>query len=175
MKKILISLIFLSFLSASNINLQITNSTIGIFAETSIIEQQNFKARGMFLYNDESGKNNFYFLGVKAEGNLVGINYENLKFSLITDFVHTKHNSAVALGVGVYSLLPNLNIPISLRAEAEYAPDVLSFDEAKRFSRIDVNIGYSPIVNAEIFVGYRDIRFDNLYNSSAYVGIGYNF
>ena len=177
MKKFLYTLIGLCsilFAQNTNVNLQITNSTIGVYAETGIT-QNNIQARGFFLYNDNSNKHNFYLAGLKAEGNLIGVDINNLKFSLIADFVHTKDNSAIPLGFGVFTYIPKINIPIFIRAEAEYAPKVLSFDDADRFSRIDVNVGYSPITNAEIFVGYRNLSFNHNYNSDFYAGLGYNF
>jgi len=177
MKKILsIAAICSSFLFAqnTNVNLQITNSTIAIYGESGIT-QNNIKARGMFLYNDNSNKHNFYMAGIKAEGNLIGVDIQNIKFSLISDFVHTKDNSAVAIGFGVFSYIPNINLPVFVRAEAEYAPKVLSFDDADRFSRVDASLGYSPITNAEIFVGYRNLSFNHNYNSAIYAGVGYSF
>jgi len=177
MKKILMSLVAAGvslFAQNTNVNLQISNSTIGVYAESGII-QNNIKARGFYFYNDNSNKNNFYLAGIKAEGNLIGVDIQNIKFSLISDFVHTKDNSAVAVGFGVFSYIPNINLPIFIRAEAEYAPKVLSFDDADRFSRIDTQIGYAPITNAEIFVGYRNLSFNHNYNSDIYAGVGYSF
>ena len=162
------------FAQNTNVNLQITNSTIGVYAESGIT-QNNIKARGFYMYNDNSNKNNFYLAGIKAEGKLIGMNVENMKFSVIADFVHTKNNSAIPLGFGVFSYIPNISLPLFVRVEAEYAPKVLSFDDANRFSRVDAEVGYSPIVNAEIFVGYRDISFNHNYNSVCYGGLGYNF
>ena len=162
------------FAQNSNVNLQITNSTIGVYAESGIT-QNNIKARGFYLYNDNSNKNNFYLAGLKAEGNLIGVNMENFKFSVIADFTHTKNNSAIPLGFGVFTYIPDISIPLFIRAEAEYAPKVLSFDDADRFSRVDAQIGYSPIVNAEIFAGYRNISFNHNYNTVFYGGLGYSF
>ena len=162
------------FAQNTNVNLQISNSTIGVYAESGLT-QNNIKARGFYLYNDNSNKNNFYLAGIKAEGNLIGMNVENMKFSLIADFVHTKNNSAVPLGFGVFSYIPNISLPVFVRMEAEYAPKILSFDDANRFSRVDINIGYKPIVNAEIFAGYRNISFNQNYNSVFYAGLGYGF
>ena len=177
MKKIIAGAALFSslvFAQNTNINLQITNSTIGVYAESGIT-QNNIKARGFFLYNDNSNKHNFYLAGIKAEGNLIGVDIQNLKFSLIADFVHTKDNSALPLGFGVFSYIPNINVPVFIRAEAEYAPKVLSFDDADRFSRVDAQIGYAPITNGEIFLGYRTLSFNHNYNSAVYVGLGYSF
>ena len=177
MKKILAGLAVAGtflFSANTNVNLQITNSTIGIYAESGIT-QNDIKARGFFLYNDNSNKHNFYLAGIKAEGNLIGADIQNLKFSLIADFVHTKDNSAIPIGFGIFSYIPNIDLPIFIRAEAEYAPKVLSFDDADRFSRVDAQIGYAPITNGEIFAGYRTLSFNHNYNSAVYAGLGYNF
>ena len=162
------------FAQNTNFNLQITNSTIGVYAESGIT-QNKIKIRGLYLYNDNNDRNNFYLAGIKAEGNLIGVNADNIKFSIISDFVHTKSNSAVALGAGFFSYLPKVSLPLFVRVEAEYAPKVLSFDDADRFSRVDAEIGYAPIVNAEIFAGYRNISFNHNYNSVFFGGLGYSF
>jgi len=176
MKKLLSVFVFGSvmFASPTTINIQVTNSTIGGYLETGLT-QEKLKVRGMFIYNDNSNKHNFYSAGIKAEGNLIGSNNTSTKFSIITDFVHTKNNSAIALGCGIFSFMPQINLPVFIRAEGEYAPKVLSFDDAERFSKVSMDVGYMPIENGEVFVGYRNISFNNNYNSSLYFGLGYSF
>jgi len=175
MKKIIFTaLAGISFLFANNINLQITNSTLAIGGEATIT-QNNIKARGQFIYNDNSNKHNFFLVGVKAEGNLIGLEYQNVKFSVILDGVHTKDNSAIPIGIGVFSYIPNINLPVYIKTEAEFAPKILSFDDANRFGRVDAQLGYYPITNAQIFIGYRNISFNHNYNSNIYAGVGYNF
>ena len=175
MKKILFFVLGVGLFAApTNVNIQITNSTLAGYLETGI-NQENIKIRGMYLYNDNENKNNFYLAGIKAEGNLIGFEEDNIKFSLISDFVHTKNNSAVSLGFGIFSFIPKVEIPLFVKVEGEYAPKVLSFDDADRFSRVDINFGYMPIENGEVFVGYRNISFNHNYNSAAYFGLGYNF
>ena len=175
MKKLIIALASsLLFAQTTTVDLKLTNSTIAGYVESGIV-QENFKIRGMYLYNDNDGKNNFYLAGIKAEGNFIGTCCNEMKFSIITDFVHTKNNSAVALGIGGFSFIPGIEFPIFVRGEVEYAPKVLSFDDADRFSRVSVELGYAPITNAEIFIGYRNISFNHNYNSAGYFGLGYNF
>jgi len=173
MKKI-IFIAVASLLFANNVNIQITDYTLSIGAETKIT-QNNIKLRGQFIYNDNKDKHNFFLVGIKAEGNLIGFEYEHLKFSVIVDGVHTKDNSAIPIGIGVFSYIPNINLPIYIKAEAEYAPKVLSFSDADRFSRVDAQLGYYPITNAQIFIGYRNLSFNHNYNSAVYAGVGYNF
>jgi hypothetical protein len=64
---------------------------------------------------------------------------------------------------------------VFVRGEYEFAPKVLSFDDANRFSKIDAQIGIQPIENGELFVGYRNISFNHNYDSGIYGGIGYHF
>ena len=175
MKKFLLSILgVILFAAPTSFNIQLTNSTLAGYLETGIT-QENIKLRGMYLYNDNENKNNFYLAGIKAEGNLIGFEDSNIKFSLISDFAHTKDNNAVALGFGIFSFVPKVDIPLFVRCEGEYAPKVLSFDESDRFSRIDFNFGYMPIENGEVFVGYRNISFNHNYNSDFYFALGYSF
>ena len=175
MKKLLLAAAAAGMLFAqNNVNIQISNDTLGVYAQGQIT-QNNIYARGFFLYNDQDHRHNFYSAGVKAEGNLIGVKMQNVKFSLIADFVHTKDNSAVPLGIGVFGYIPNVQYPVFVRGEYEFAPKILSFDDADRFSRFDAQIGLQPIENGELFVGYRNISFNHNYKSGLYVGIGYNF
>jgi hypothetical protein len=175
MKKIIIFIATIVFLFAQNYaNLKITNETIAIYGQVKLTEN-NIYARGEYLYNDDDNKENFLYIGLKGEGNLIGADIQNIKLSLLLDLVHTKNNSAIPIGISVFSYLPNFELPIFIRAEAEYAPKVLSFDNADKFSKVDAVIGIQPIENAEIFMGYRNISFNNNYDNSFYGGIGYYF
>ncbi len=175
MKKIIAVAVFAGALFAqNNMNVQISNDTLGVYAQGRITPN-NIYARGFFLYNDTDHVHNFYSLGIKGEGNLIGANIQNIKFSLIADFVHTKNNSAIPLGIGAFGYIPNLQYPVFLRGEFEFAPKILSFDDADRFSRFDAQIGIQPIENGELFVGYRNISFNHNYKSGMYVGLGYSF
>ena len=177
MKKVLISaLIFGSVgLWADNneVGLKITNDTLAAYTQVKVTPNNIF-ARGEFLYNDNANKHNFYLAGMKAEGNLIEDD-SNLKFSVLVDFVHTKDNSALPIGIGFYKFIDTLKIPAFIQAEGEYAPKVLSFNDANRFSRVDASIGIKPIENAKIFVGYRNISFNHNYDSSVYGGVAFSF
>jgi len=177
MKKIIFgALLAASVLSAENFaNIKLTNDTIELNGQYVILPQNNLYLRGTFLYNDDDEKHNFYSLGLKGEGNLIGLDAANIKFSLIIDAVHTKDNTAIPLGIGAKAFIPNIQIPVFVRGEFEYAPDILSFDKADRFSRYFIEAGVQPIENAEIFGGYRNIKFNEKYDSSFYLGAGYSF
>ena len=169
MKKILLVLSSLAILNASDININITNDTLETNLKVDI--PQNFSIRGDFLYNDKT--NNYYSAGFQANGLIYG---DNTKLKLFLDYVYTKNNSALPLGIGIFNdSFGEFTYPLFTNAEVEYAPTVLSFRDAKRFLSSRVEFGVSPIINAKLFVGYRIISFNKNYDSNIYAGIGFKF
>ena len=173
MKKLILSALIAGSLFAENfINLQLTNETIMLEGQYQVSYTQPFYVRGGYLIN--SDKDNFYYAGIKSEGQVIGVDVP-VKFSLFLDGVKTKDNSALPIGVGVSSYLQQVSIPIFIRGEFEFAPKVLSFQEANRFSKGKVEVGVRFIENGEAFIGYRNINFNKNYDSSVYGGIGFAF
>jgi len=175
MKKILMSALMLSSVSLwadNDAGLKLTNDTLATYAQVKVTPNNIF-VRGEYLYNDNTNKNNFYLAGIKAEGNIE--DDSSLKFSVLVDFVQTKNNSALPIGIGFYKYIDTFKIPVFIQAEGEYAPKVLSFEDNNRFSRVDTSIGVKPIENAKIFVGYRNISFNHNYDSSVYGGVAFSF
>jgi hypothetical protein len=170
---LLITTLTISSLFAGNFaNLQITNSTLFINAQAKISQSQPIYVRGGYLINED--KSNFGYLGIKSEGNLLGED-SSIIASLFTDGVYTKHYSALPVGIGASVHLPFSQLPTFLRGEVEYAPKILSFDEANRFFKGNAEICVQFIENAEAFVGYRSISFNHLYHNSVYAGVGFVF
>lgn len=168
MKKKLLFLCSVAILNASDINLNITNDTLETNLKFDI--PQNFSIRGNFLYNDK--KSNYYSAGFQANGI---IDY-NTNLKIFIDYVSTKNNSAIPIGIGVFNdSFGNCQYPLFANAEVEYAPTVLSFRKAKRFLSSKVEFGITPIMNAKLFVGYRIISFNKNYGSSIYTGVGFKF
>ena len=173
MKKFLLSVLTGASLFAGNfINLQITNDTIMIEGEAKISYNQPFYVRGGYMINSDNP--NFVYGGIKSEGQIVGVDLP-VKFSLFVDYVYKKHNSALPIGIGASGYLQQFAIPVFIRGEFEYAPKVLSFDEAEKFVKYKMETGVQFIENGEVFVGYRNIRFNKNYDNSAYVGVGFSF
>jgi len=173
MKKFLLSAVIAGSLFADNfINVQITNSTIMVEGQTLASHNKPFYIKAGFLVH--SDKNNFYYAGIKSEGQIIGVDIP-ATFSLFIDAVHTKNNTAIPMGVGFSSYLEQFKMPVFIRGEFEYAPKVLSFDDAERFSRYKGELGIRFIENGEVFAGYRHISFDKVYNSAIYGGIGLSF
>jgi outer membrane receptor for monomeric catechols len=174
MKKILLPLVVASSMFASDLNLELTNETLMVNS-TITIPNQNFAVRGGYLYNDVENSNNYYTLGIQAQGENALDNY-NSRLAIFIDFDHTKNNSAIPIGIGIYNnQFGNLQYPLFAKAEVAYAPAVLSFNDATRLFKTKVELGLKPIENAKVYIGYRDISFNHNYQSVAYFGIGFVF
>jgi len=174
MKKILLSFLMAGSLFAENfINLQIANETLMIEGQYKLTFQNPIYVRGGYLFY--SDKPDFYYIGIKSEGQVVGATVPT-KFSMFLDYVNTKDNkSAIPIGIGVNSYLSLTSIPFFIRGEAEYAPKILSFKEANKFIKLKIEGGFRFTENGEIFTGYRSISFNKSYNNTLYVGIGFSF
>ncbi len=172
MKKILAIFAITSSIFASNIGLQLTNKTLFIEGDVNIPQNPQFSIRGGYLIHKD--KKNFEYAGVKVSGSTIGVNIPMI-FSMGVDFVKTYKNSAIPLNIGLSSYIPYTQFPIFTRAEISYAPAILSFQKADKFFKVKAEIGATPIENAEIFIGYRNINFTKNYNSNLYIGAGFVF
>ena len=175
MKKLLFSLLAISSIFASDLNLEITNETLAGNLNLNLPQYENFQMRGTYLYYDDENKNNYYSVGFGAIGENALDNY-NSKLTIFIDYVHTKDNSALPIGIGIFNKnFGNFQHPLFAKAEIAYAPKVLSFDEATKFLKAKVELGIKPIKNAKLFIGYKTISFNKNYLSVGYAGIGFMF
>ena len=175
MKKLLLSLLAVSSIFASDVNLEITNETLAGNLNLNLPQDENFQIRGTYLYNDDTNKNNYYSIGFGAVGENALDNY-NSKLTIFIDYEHTKDNSALPIGVGIVNNnFGNLQYPLFAKAEIAYAPQVLSFNDANRFLKTKIELGLKPIENAKLFIGYKTISFNTNYISVGYAGIGFMF
>jgi len=173
MKKLLLSFLIVGSLFAENfVNLQISNETLMLEGQYKVSFQEPFYVRGGYLINSE--KSNFAYVGIKSEGQMIGADLP-AKFSLFLDYVKTKNNSAIPVGIGINSYLNEFSIPLFIRGEMAYAPKILSFEEANKFVKLKIETGARFIENGEVFIGYRNISFDKNYNSTFYAGVGFSF
>jgi len=173
MKKVLLSFLIAGGLFAEDfINLQISNKTLMLEGQYKIISQEPFYLRGGYLVNYKNA--NFAYAGIKAESQIIGTILPT-KFSLFLDYVGTKNNSAIPIGIGMDSYIGGISIPFFVRGEVEYAPKFLSFKEANKFIKCKIETVSRFIIDGETFLGYRIISFDKHYNSAFYVGVGFYF
>jgi len=175
MKKLILPFLVAGSLFANDANLEITNHTLAISSTISVTPNEDFAIRGTYLYDDEVDKNNYYSIGFQAQGENALDNY-NSRLNIFIDLVHTKDNTALPIGIGVYNNnFGNLTYPLFAKFELSYAPAVLSFDKADKCLTTKLEIGLIPINNAKLFVGYKKIDFDEEYQSVGYLGIGFIF
>jgi len=96
---------------------------------------------------------------------------------------HTKDYTTLPLGITFEYGLPAVTIvPMALRADAFYAPKVLSFESADKYFEYRLEYDAEVIKHGHVIVGYRHIRTDYndgrdnfTYNSSGYVGFNFEF
>jgi hypothetical protein len=174
MKKLISAVLIAGSLFADNFaNIQITDKTVMVEGQGQVSYSQPVYVRGGYLIN--SGKEDFFYGGIKSEGQVIGVDMP-VKFSLMLDFVHTTDNSALPIGIGASSYIGDISLPVFIRGEFEYAPAVLSFEDADKFMKYKIETGVRFIENGEVFVGYRNISFDDYtYNSNVYAGVGFIF
>jgi hypothetical protein len=174
-KKLLLPLMVGSALMASEISLDVTNSTLAGNLNLDIPQNPTFQLRGTYLYNDNTDRHNYYSIGFGAIGESPIDNY-NSQVSIFIDFTHTRDNSAIPIGVSVFNNnFGNYKYPLFAKAEVEYAPAILSFDKADRALNTRIEVGIKPIENAKIYIGYKSISFNHTYLSVGFAGIGFTF
>jgi hypothetical protein len=176
MKKILLSMLIAGFAFSENfVNLQVTNDTVMFEGQAQIVNDKPIYARGGYLINSkEDAVSDFGYIGLKTEGQAIGVDIP-VKISLMVDVVHIKDNTASPVGLGLSTYLKQFSMPVFLRASYEYAPKILSYEDAEKFSKLKVETGIRFIENGEAFVGYRKIDFDETYINNMYVGVGFVF
>lgn len=88
--------------------------------------------------------------------------------------------SAAALGGSMRVNLPDAP-GLSLQANAHFAPDVLAFEDAKRFVRAGAQLNYRIIQSADLSAGYRYLSTKlksgekHTFESGLFLGVELNF
>ncbi|MDH4945451.1 YfaZ family outer membrane protein [Sulfurimonas sp. C5] len=144
------------FLNADSEHSEYTNAKIDPLLEANVLMMK------------EVGNSNFK-IGIGAKLNYT--QYGSL------DFV------SIPLGVeGTYTIATQEFIPMHLNAAVYYAPQVLTFKDAKNYLETRVSFDLEVIQNGNITVGYRKIETnydvmygDFRYNRSAYLGFKLKF
>jgi len=172
MKKLILLFSAVFLFGFNNFSVEISGDTLNARAKTILMD--TYYVRANYLYNDKSNRDDFYSVGISADGQLVGVDYAGMNVSLFSNFVQTTDNSAVSFGVELFSYLP-IAYPVYNEISFEYAPKILTFDDCDRFSRFRITFGIKPIENARIFAGYRNISFNSNYDNSFFAGIGFDF
>ena len=142
-----------------------------------------------FLKSDPASSNqtqiNNYFEGNFHVQNTVG-SLTDLQIGIgvkvaYSTFPGDRQFIAVPLGMNLSYALPTQDfVPLYLEGMVYYAPQVLSFSDAKNFFEYKVNFDIEPIDRARITMGYRriDTRYTDIdvtLNESWFVGVKFKF
>jgi|SRR5690554_2279490 len=66
-----------------------------------------------------------------------------------------------AIGIGGFTRINIPTVPgLGVNLSAYYAPSITSFGDADHFYRWDANLTYRIIQNADVYLGYREVRVD---------------
>ncbi len=77
------------------------------------------------------------------------------------------------LGVGGYAILNIPQVPgLSVEGSAHYAPNVLSFDDARNIFNLDAKVSYRIIRNGAVYGGYRYLNVDRDHRPSRTLDAG---
>ncbi len=141
---------------------------------TDVPEYRNFFIEGNFL----NAKKNLYGLGISAENS--PINYQNLLFSIGLKGVHSSYAAdsftALPITIGAKVKLGLDMIPDTyIGVRAEYAPSVLSFQDADNYSDVRAEIDANIIPNVNVYIGARRVNtnyknYDFKLDNKAYAG-----
>ncbi|MRJ06460.1 MAG: hypothetical protein C6I01_02925 [Epsilonproteobacteria bacterium] len=168
LKKIAFSLLLLLPLWGDTLRVGLSSGTASLYGEFQIGLKPIFaRIHGLYVKDGD----NWGGVGFMTQGPFIG--YPNLNVSLFVDGVHSQNRNALPIGVGFNYWIPYAFLPLSIRGEFEYANNLLTFGDADRFSRGVIEIGVQIIENGELFLGYRNLRWDSPFKSNWYLGVGF--
>ncbi len=76
-----------------------------------------------------------------------------------TEFITRNLDGGAALPIGgKVTYVPAAYNRVNARAYVWYAPDVLSFDKMTKYQEIGADVGFNVTRNADVFVGYRNVK-----------------
>ena len=156
---------------------------IGQFNDNVVPNTTFIGAKFLNAHEDNSGNKNVT-LDPYAEVNFLmmrSIGEKGVSIGMGAKLNYTKDYSALPLGVEFAYKMPfDTLIPMYLNGSVYYAPQVLSFIQAKHYLEYRISYDFELIENGKITVGYRamDTDYDTYnfsYNSSIYFGFKISF
>lgn len=193
LKKLLLSLTLGATLFAQHdASLNLNNNDIEVQADIDLgeLNQSDYPDTYFFTLSlletdSKESTDSLISAGFKLRQDVMGV--EGLRFGIGFKGVYTKVSqqtfSALPLGAEAeYILLTGLAMPVTVFAGIDYAPSVLSFDNADKYMEKRLELGVQIVEQAKIFVGYRDIDTDYeaglgdyTYNDEFYIGFRVRF
>jgi len=130
-----------------------------------------------YLYSDGD---NLLGIGFSGENQLQENN--RLRVGLGLKALFADEFTAIPLQArGAYTLPPAGTVPpITMEIHMAYAPKILSFNKAKKYTEFRTQLGVELVPNIHLFTGYRYINtdyktFDHTFNKSFYLGMKFGF
>jgi len=126
----------------------------GFDLEASILHNQdrgNVLGLGAMLYGDAGAEGLNAGVGLKlayVDPDIDGVSILNIS---------EPSGTGLALG-GKVTYIPADYNRFNARAYLWFAPDVLAFDKLSRYQEIGGDVGYNITRNADVFVGYRNVK-----------------
>jgi hypothetical protein len=155
---------------------------ISLATRNRSIEFRNFYIDGNFINGEDD---NLYGLGFYVENSPHG--YSNLTFDIGLRSVFSSNDMldqnfvAIPITVAAKARMYLGNLPkSSLGFKLAYAPDPLSFSDAKSYFEYRIEADMQVIDNINVYIGYRNIDTeykaeDITFNSAGYVGFKFVF
>jgi hypothetical protein len=155
---------------------------VSLSTRTRSLEYRNFYIDGNFINGEDD---NLYGIGFYVENSPRG--YSNITFNIGLRSIFSGNDKldetfvAIPITVGAKARMYLGNLPKSaLGFKLAYAPDPLSFSDAKSYFEYRIEVDMQLIDNIDIYAGYRDIDTeykggDITFNSAGYVGFKFIF
>ncbi|MGC1508407.1 YfaZ family outer membrane protein [Ketobacter nezhaii] len=160
--------------NAHTLDLSLNNDAVGLDYTTQVSQSEVNVGAGILHHQDNGDAywGSFFVADNvnKQSGILAGLG--GRLYYIDAD---KQNNSGTALGLGGFVNwdLPNVT-NLSLRSDFYYAPDVLAFDEVKRFVDFSARVQYRVIEQAWIYLGYRNAEMKGTSGSDQKIDEGVN-
>ncbi|HEO97796.1 MAG TPA: hypothetical protein ENO02_00690 [Epsilonproteobacteria bacterium] len=185
MKKIILGSFLLStLLSAQNaVSLNINDEDVEVQTSLDLNNFMSYTSGTLYTFDANylhSDGDNLLGIGFSGENQLQGTN--GLRVSLGLKAVFADEFAAIPLLARASYTLPLADTvpPITVEMNVAYAPKILSFNEAERYTEFRTQLGMELVPNIHLFTGYRYIdtdykAFDHTFNESFYLGLKFGF
>ena len=137
----------------ADFDLSISEHSAGIGVTQALSQQSETSFSG--LYHEDNGAMVDWGLRAthKSGGFRGAVGMKAMAYDL-RGVAHMGWGLAPGASVGM-----NFTRSIYAQAEYYYAPSILSFNKTENMKQFDSRLVFAPMPNAELFLGYRDVKF----------------
>lgn len=168
--------------SASDFDLRISDDALHL--NLAIVDDYSaLSYGGGYFYKDNDDAIHVVNLDLHSQGQTALGNFPTtVKVGIQANYFDEDGIDGAAIGLGGSA---RINLPdapgLSWESQAHFAPEVLAFDDAKRFARLSTQLNYRVIQTADLNAGYRylNTKLKNgtkrTFESGWFVGLRLNF